>query len=103
MITFIQFLESVEDETQKDAFIDHFQLNVDEKKGMYANMSVFDTDKIENRLKTWNKYIKMNDADKNEIRRIIRSKSSKLIDLYNAFYKKANRETEESAPPSPKS
>lgn len=103
MITFIQFLESVEDETQKDAFIDQLQLNIDEKKGLYANMSVFDADKIEERLKTWNKYVKMNDADKKEIKKIVRSNSAKLIDLYNAFYKKANRETEENAPPSPKS
>lgn len=103
MITFMQFLESVEDETQKEAFIDHFQLNIDDKKGWYANISVFDPKKIIERLKTWNKYVSMNDADKTEIKRLIKSKSAKLIDLFNAFYKKVNRETEESVPPSPKS
>ena len=103
MITFMQFLESVEDETQKDAFINHFQLNVDDKKGLYANISVFDPKKIEERLKTWNKYVKMNDADKTEVKRLIKSKSAKLIDLFNIFYKKISRETEENVPPSPKS
>jgi len=103
MITFIQFLESVEDETKKDAFINHFQLNIDDKKGWYANIDVFDPKKIIQRLKTWNKYTKMNDAEKTEVKRIIKNRSSKLIDLFNLFFKEINRETEESVPPSPES
>ena len=88
MITFIQFLESAQDDAQKEAFINHFQLNIDDKKGWYANISVFDPKKLEERLKTWNKYVAMNDADKTEVKRLIRNKSAKLIDLFNMFYRK---------------
>jgi len=102
MITFIQFLESVKDDTQKNAFIDHFQLNIDDEKGWFANIKLFDIKKIQKRLETWNKYSKMDDAKKAQIKDMLRSKSAKLIDLYNAIYEKTNRETEENAPPSPK-
>jgi len=103
MITFIQFLESAQDDAQKEAFINHFQLNIDDKKGWYANINVFDPKKITERMKTWNRYTKMNDADKKGVKEILGNKSSKIIDLYNAFYQKVSRETEESVPPSPKS
>ena len=82
------------DDAQKEAFINHFQLNIDDKKGWYANISVFDPKKLEERLKTWNKYVAMNDADKTEVKRLIRNKSAKLIDLFNMFYRKVSRETE---------
>lgn len=45
----------------------------------------------------------MNDAEKTEVKRIVKSRSSKLIDLFNLFFKEINRETEESVPPSPES
>jgi len=103
MITFIQFLESVGENANKDAFINHFQLNISDKKGWYANISMFDAKKLQDRMNTWNKYAKMNDADKKVIKDLIKSKSSKLIDLFNAFYQKSSQQPEESAPPSPKS
>ena len=84
----------------KDSFINHFQLNIDEKKGWYANMSMFDDKKIKQRMNSWNKYAKLNAAEKKSIDDIVSSKSSKLIDLYNAFYQKSSRRSEENAPPS---
>ena len=102
MITFMQFLENVEDKSQKDSLKNYLQLNISEK-GWYANVSSFDPKKIQSRLDTWTKYIKLNDADKEKIREIVNSKSAKLIDLFNAFYEKVSRGTEENAPPSPKS
>ena len=102
MITFMQFLENVEDKSQKDSLKNYLQLNISEK-GWYANVSSFDPKKIQSRLDTWTKYIKLDKADQEKIREIVNSKSAKLIDLFNAFYKKISRETEESAPPSPKS
>jgi hypothetical protein len=103
MITFIQFLESVGEDANKDAFINHFQLNISDKKGWYANISMFDAKKLQDRMNTWNKYAKMNDADKKMIKDITKSKSTKLIDLFNAFYQKSSQQPEENAPPSPKS
>ena len=100
MITFMQFLENTGEEETKDSFINHFQLNIDEKKGWYVNINMFDDKKIKQRMKSWNKYTKLNAADKKMIDDIITSKSSKLIDLYNAFYQKSNRRSEENAPPS---
>ena len=102
MITFMQFLENVEDQPEKDALKNYLQLNISDK-GWYANVSSFDPKKIQSRLNTWTRYIKLDDADKEKIREIVNSESAKLIDLFNALYGKVSRETEESAPPSPKS
>jgi len=99
----MQFVESIENKSQKDAFVAHFDLKINVDKGMYDNISNFDTKHIADRLKTWNKYAKMSSADKIEIKKLLKSKSAKISDLYNAFYRKVNRENEESVPPSPKS
>jgi len=92
MITFIQFMESVEEDSEKDAFIDQFQLNIDKDKGFYANINEFDKEKLKDRLKSWSKYEKMSPADKKNIESIINKKSSKLLDLFNALYSKANQQ-----------
>jgi hypothetical protein len=63
----MQFVESVENKPQKYAFIAHFDLKINVNKGMYDNISNFDTKHIEQKLKTWNKYDKMSSADKMEI------------------------------------
>lgn len=92
MITFIQFIENVEEDSEKDAFIDQFQLNIDKDKGFYANINEFDKEKLKQRLKSWSKYEKMSAADKSNIESIINKKSSKLLDFFNALYSKSNQQ-----------
>lgn len=92
MITFIQFMENVEEDSEKDAFIDQFQLNIDKDKGFYANINEFDKEKLKKRLKSWSKYEKMSAADKSNIESIINKKSSKLLDFFNALYSRSNQQ-----------
>lgn len=104
MITFIQFLEATENETQakKNAFKNQLQLNIDNEQGFTINLSKLDIEKIKTRLKSWSKYAQMSEEDKTMIKSIIGKASSTLNDLYNAFYSAVNRKTEESDLPSPK-
>ena len=85
MITFIQFMENVEEDSEKDAFIDQFQLNIDKDKGFYANINEFDKEKLKDRLKSWSKYEKMSPADKKNIESIINKKSSKVFPFKSNF------------------
>ena len=104
MITFIQFLEATENETEakKDAFKNQLQLNIDNDQGFTINLSKLDIEKIKTRLKSWSKYDQMSKEDKTMIKSIIGKSSSTLNDLFNAFYNIVNRKTEESDLPSPK-
>ena len=93
MITFIQFLETVENKDQKQAFVNQLQLNIDIDKGMYANISDFKLDRIKERLNSWTMYTKLNPADKKQIQDLIDEKGKTIMDLFKAIYSK-NQTTE---------
>lgn len=85
MITFIQFVESIQNKDRMQSFINQLLPNIDVDKGRYANIIDFDKDKLEEKLKTWNVFQNLSAEDKKNIIAMLDMKGKKIIDLFNAI------------------